>query len=210
MTPANTHLKIIVLAAGKSERFKGIKLLANLENGDSTITLIEHVLTQLSAALNQLAIDKKNLFVATGRYHQQLLNVIGEQFSLNFCQQAHLGLGHTIAQSVEQTLLTDKLTSHIMIVLADQVALNVNDYNNLITESFKQPNKLVCATADGELMPPAIFPRDYFSALMKLTGDKGAKSILYTNREQCTEVILPNAAADIDTQQDLVNWHQQL
>lgn len=201
-------LKIILLAAGKSERFNGIKLLAKVQQQDDSITLIQHVLQQISKALNILTIDENNLHVATGGYHPQLAQLIGNQYSLGYCEDAHSGLGHTIAQSVEKILINEDNTSHIMITLADQVALNSDDYTNLIKQSLATPDKLICAKADQEIMPPVIFPRTYFSDLMTLKGDKGAKVLLHANKENLQKVCLPNAAIDIDTLQDLYNWYE--
>ena len=56
-------------------------------------------------------------------------------------------------------------------------------------------------------MPPAIFPAAYFSELMALKGDKGAKPILYANIENLETVNITHAERDIDTRQDLANWY---
>lgn len=202
------NLKIIVLAAGKSERFEGIKLLAKVQKQGDSITLIQHVLQQISASLSILKIDECNLHVATGGYHLQIAEFIPKRFSLDYCERAHCGLGHTIAQSIDNIIINDDNTSHIMITLADQVALCSDDYISLIKQSLIMPEKLICAKVGKEIMPPAIFPQQYFTQLMSLTGDKGAKTLLYKNKENLQEVILPNSAIDIDTQQDLINWHK--
>ena len=211
------NLKIILLAAGRSERFNGIKLLAKAQQDDSA-TLIQHVLQQISVAMDNLKINKNNLHVATGIYHPKIAKSIGEQFSATFCEQAEKGMGHTIAQSVKNVLKSDDNPSHIMITLADQVALTSADYIHLIKQSLAAPNKLICAEVAGELskksgkeiMPPAIFSSKYFADLMVLQGDKGAKPLLYTNENNLLKVSLPNAAIDIDTLQELINWHKVL
>ncbi len=201
-------LKVILLAAGKSERFNDIKLLAKVQQHDNSITLIEHVLLQISASLGIVNINESNLHVATGVYHAQIAKLIGNQYSLDYCEDAHLGLGHTIAQSVEKILGNEDNTSHIMITLADQVSLNSDDYVYLIKQSLATPDKLICAKAGQEIMPPAIFPRVYFTDLMTLKGDKGAKALLHKNKESLQKVLLPDAAIDIDTLEDLNNWHK--
>jgi len=200
------RLKVILLAAGKSERFKAIKLLAKVKNQAHSNSLIQHVLQQITESLSELAIDKNNLHIATGKYHKQIAEVIGEQFTITYCSQANLGMGHTIAQSVERIVNIDDTTSHIMITLADQVALTADDYTQLIEQYLLTPEKLICVKSGCEIMPPAIFPRRYFNQLMNLTGDKGAKMLLNKNKKYLQEVFLPNAAIDIDTQQALINW----
>ncbi len=233
-TPYN--LVIIVLAAGKSERFNAIKAIANVQDkgkakgkGELHSTpLIRYVLQKISASLtaplSALSISKAHLLVATGGYHKEISAIIEDQACVIICSDAHLGMGHTIAQSVAsvvnaKTIHNSKAThrfkklenaSHIMLTLADQIALTSDDYQNLIEHSFAHPDKLVCAKAGEEIMPPAIFPQRYFSQLMTLTGDKGAKALLHQNKAALLEVLLPNAAIDIDTQQDLHDWHNAL
>jgi len=214
------NLQVIILAAGKSERFAAIKLLAKLKkqrNGKAYSTpIIQHVLQQLTTSLSVLKIAKSKLNIATGGYHEQIAAVIGKQCSLLNCPDAHLGLGHTIAQSVERiinhndsAISSDECTSHIMITLADQVSLTADDYTRLIEQSILTPEKLICANAGLDIMPPAIFPQHYFTQLMSLAGDKGAKALLHKHKDKLQAVSLPNAAIDIDTQQDLINWHKE-
>lgn len=200
------NLKVVILAAGKSERFNGVKLLAKLKPQPNSPSLIEHVLQQVSTSMKTLKIETSNLQIVTGGYHKQISALIGDQYSVNHCSDAHLGLGHTIAQSVAKIYNKNDDTTHIMITLADQVALTSEDYCKLIEQSILTPNKLVCANALLEIMPPAIFPHHYFTQLIELTGDKGAKALLYKNKNQLQQVSLPNAAIDIDTREDLLHW----
>lgn len=206
MSSDDYRLKVIVLGAGNSERFGDIKLLAKVKLSDDSLCLVEHVLQRISAALNLLNISKANIYVTTGRYHQQISTRLGKEFSLIYCEDAHQGLGHTIAQSVEKTVSTESDVSHIMITLADQVALETNDYIHLIEQSLKSPTQLICAEAEQKIMPPAIFPCHYFPDLMILQGDKGAKALLHKNKDKLQTVHMPNAIIDIDTKQDLINW----
>lgn len=207
------NLKIILLAAGKSERFNGIKLLAKVQQQKDSITLIEHTLQQISVALSKLNIHKSNLRIATGRYHSKITKSLDEheKYFFDYCDDAHLGLGHTIAQSVKQMLANpqqdDRIPSHIMIALADQVALTSDDYIELIKQSLVSPNKLICAKAGQEIMPPAIFPAAFFKDLRQLKGDKGAKTILFANRENLEAINITHAERDIDTRLDLTNWY---
>ena len=215
MKKQDYNLKVILLAAGKSERYNGVKVLAKVQQKETSITLIEHAFHQISVALNELNIDEKNIQIATGRYHSQITTFFSKhensQYIFDYCEDAHLGLGHSISQSVGH-MLTDvhdneNSPSHILIALADQVALTADDYIALIKQSLALPNKLVCAKAGQEFMPPAIFPSTYFTDLMRLKGDKGAKPVLYTNKENLQTVSIQHAERDIDTQQDLANWH---
>ena len=221
MSGNDYNLKVIVLGAGNSERFGEIKLLAKVKLSDDSLSLVEHVLQRISAAFNLLNIDAANIHLTTGRYHQQISTRLGKQFPLLYCQDAHLGLGHTIAESVKKiTSATSKNksnnesnnesdVSHIMITLADQIALETDDYMRLIEQSLKSPAQIICTKAEQKMMPPAIFPSDYFTDLMVLQGDKGAIALLDKNKEKLQTITMPNAIVDIDTKQDLINWQNK-
>lgn len=202
------NLKVIILAAGKSERFEGIKLLAPIQGTEKSIPIIQHAFTQVSNALTTLKIDISNITIATGKYHQQMIKVLADQISIRHCPESELGLGNTIAQSVDKANNEDTTITHIMLTLADQVAMTSADYIELISKSLVMPDKIVCSSVDSKIMPPAIFPKAYFSQLLSLTGDKGAKRVLQSNKENLIKVLLPNAKIDIDTEFDLIHWHK--
>jgi len=213
MTSQRYKLSVLLLAAGKSQRFNGIKMLTalapqKLAPQQKSLTLIEHVLNNIEQALPLFSIKHTNIHIATGQYHQQIAALLAEKYSLLYCNQANLGLGHTIAQAVAYIVENKKNTSHIMIALADQIALESNDYAQLIAQSITFPNAIICAKAQNHLMSPAIFPQAYFSELTQLTGDKGARSLLIKNKDQLQSVSLPTALIDIDTPQDLAHWQK--
>ena len=210
----NYHLTVLLLAAGKSKRFGGIKQLAPLNNRhpndpNASLTLIEHTLNNIKQALGLFSINTENIYIATGQYHQKISALLPKEASLLYCSESNLGLGHTIAQAVKYISEQSKNTSHLMITLADQIALESDDYGQLIKQSILFPKKIPCAKAKKCFMAPAIFPSSYFSQLTLLSADKGARSILMKNIDQLQPVSLPKAIIDIDTQQDLAQWQSQ-
>lgn len=205
------YLKIIVLAAGKSERFGAIKLVAPIKTQNGEITLIEHMLNKLSSSMCTLAMDSNQLVVATGNHHRTLSGVLNPTIHRLYCPDASKGIGHTIAQSIESVISSEETNfSHIMITLADLASLTSQDYIHLIESSKKQPDKIACAMAESNLMPPVIFPYRFVNQLLGLTGDKGAKAVLEKNQESLMPISLPNALIDIDTQKDLSDWYSRL
>ena len=65
------------------------------------------------------------------------------------------------------------------------------------------PSYIVAAQYNGVLGAPVIFPKQYFSQLSQLEGDKGAKKLLQQNIRQTISLSIPEAAFDIDTPEDL-------
>lgn len=206
-------LKIVLLAAGKSERFNGIKQLARVDSLNTSHPLIIHTLsnlklfsqlTQSSALANS---NQDSIYVASGVYHRQLTINLDASVNLHYCENAHLGMGSTIAEMVNFVESDAPSTSHILLCLVDQVALMPADYAKLYKQALFNPTKLICGQSEVGISAPAIFPKQYFSHLKQLSGDKGAKSILHHHQNNLIKVAMPNAEFDIDTQEDLAKWN---
>lgn len=193
----NPH--IILLAAGQSRRFDGIKVLADVYWQDIEYSMIE-------LALHKLIATNQAISVATGSYHDEL--IASESTKANFyqCSNAHLGLGHTIAQATEYV---DKRysPSHIMFVLTDQVALTTNLFKQLLKLAEQHSDNIIsCHTSKGFCVP-SVFPATYFNQLKQLSGDKGAKAILMAEKAKVITLDAEEALVDIDFQHELKNWN---
>ena len=106
------------------------------------------------------------------------------------------GMGGSIATGT--TVISPESTG-VMILLCDQWRLRTSDLQDLAEKWQSDPERIVCAEADGQLMPPVIFPASCFGSLQALYGDRGARSILEDHPELLTTVALKNAAYDVDT-----------
>lgn len=190
---------IVILAAGNSQRFQGVKTLA-------AINWLGQQHSMVKLAVDKLRPINAPIIIATGLYHQQIITSAIPGVSYHYCNQAHLGMGHTIAQ-VTQHVLTSLSASHIFITLADQIAIEPAQFLQLAKQSASHPEHIVCSTTSKGLTAPALFPAQDFTALSQLTGDKGAKSILLAQRKRVISVELEQALIDIDHQQDLINWN---
>ena len=83
-------------------------------------------------------------------------------------------------------------------------AIAQNDLTRLL--SAATPDIDAVMSHHGEtLMPPALFRREQFDALMSFTGDRGAKSVFQTLARTATISLTATAAADVDTRADLAN-----
>ncbi len=90
-----------------------------------------------------------------------------------------------------------------MILLCDQWKIQVSDLQLLAEKWRSDPERIVCASAEGINMPPVIFPASYFDQLRELEGRQGARSLLKKHSESLTAVPIKNAAIDLDTQSQL-------
>jgi molybdenum cofactor cytidylyltransferase len=91
----------------------------------------------------------------------------------------------------------------IFIVLADQPGIEITYLESLIAIFKENTDRIIASNYGNKLGVPAIFPKKYFSELLLIKGDKGAKEFI-NQRE--SEVICPLTSTnffDIDTKEDL-------
>lgn len=208
------RLACVVLAAGKASRFGEPKQLANTSEN----TLLGNALQQLNCAIIYAAKQKKesfssSIYVALGA-HRQVIQPYLENTSFNvkplIVEHWQLGMGHSLSESMKA--IANAAYSHVLVTLSDLVAVTAKDYSRLINQSVLNPdNVIVSRFAKSEktvLGAPAIFPRSYFSELSQLKGDVGARKVIQSAKTDVITVDNANAAIDIDTQQDLLDWQK--
>lgn len=227
----NYAVALVVLAGGKSARYKGNKLLS--EHPISALSLIQHSVGEAVSARNDIALTSElPITVVTGKWHDS----VNTQLKHSPCKVSELpisivhnanwdeGLASSIRTGLEHLLslsalptsvspLADGLSAnltHVLFTLADLPSLDVHDFVRLIDVSKGSPNHIVCSEwvkegdTDNRLTVPAIFPEAMFSELLALKGDTGAKPIIekYAKLGKVKAVSIPNAQFDIDTPQD--------
>ena len=189
------ELEAVVLAAGRSQRFAGIKQLA-MYRGQ---TLLQHCVSQyfentkLLKGVRQLTVV---LGANEGLIRQLTLPAV-EYFTAPNWQ---LGMGASLADCIKQL---PQSVSHVLVGLADQVALTTEDLVALIQLCEQHPDAIVCAQYGDVQGVPAISPRSFFKCLIKLDNDKGARALIQQHASSVRTLNLPNAAIDIDTQEQL-------
>jgi molybdenum cofactor cytidylyltransferase len=91
----------------------------------------------------------------------------------------------------------------VLVTLADQYAVGPDDLAMLAGQWVRKPRTAVAARMEGGAGAPAVLPRSYFSRVMSLQGDLGARSLLRGPRMQVATVEMPTAALDLDDRRDL-------
>lgn len=186
---------LIFLAAGQSKRFGGNKQLTIIHGQP----MICHCLSTYRQGSEWLAgID--NGVIALGANALEIKKVLPTNIKPHLVKTWEKGMGHTLAESMGQIA---KDTSHVLIGLADQILISQPMIEQMLALSNSHPEHIISTKYDGRLGVPAIFPKQYFFQLSRLTGDKGAKDILVQNKVDVISINMPEASIDIDTQDDL-------
>ena len=157
-------ISLVILAAGRSSRFNGVKQLADI-NGISMVNFKIETLQNLNIG---------TIYVALGAHREKILNTLPLSVTPIITENWQLGLGHTISEVVSKIANTSE---YILFCPTDQVLISAEHYKNLITASHKFPNKIIASMSDHKIMAPAIFPKQFFNELMQLKADRGANGL---------------------------------
>ncbi|WP_413484418.1 nucleotidyltransferase family protein [Shewanella baltica] len=223
-TPRSSkRLLIVVLAAGESKRFEGVKLAQLVPSLSATETREQAIICTHIERLQQLNCQDLDLerqdthspqyaplLVILGAHQHVLQPLLAElhsrqPFDILINPHWHTGLASSV--SLAASYAKEQGFDAMLLTLADQVALSADDYRQLIL-TWHETGKDVAADYLDDLGVPAIFNASTLPLFTHLSGDRGAKSILKQQAQQgaLVAITLPRAAIDIDTQADLASW----
>ena len=198
-TEGNSKVAAIVLAAGRSTRMGGPnKLLAEFE-GKKLVRIVTE---------QALASKASEVIVVTGHQAElveQALQGLQGELKLKFARNPDFASG--LAGSIKAGIAAVPETCDgAVICLGDMPLIDVELINRLI-DSFApdRGNLVVVPVSEGRRGNPVLWSRRFFSELMTLEGDIGARHLIAKHGEVVTEVPVDGDSAflDIDTPQAL-------
>lgn len=155
-------INCVLLAAGNSRRFKGNKLLYQV-NGKPLY----------QAALDILLPIPWNRMILVTQYPEIVQNV-PKTVHVVWNHQPDLGISHSIQLGIEADLQADAY----LFSVCDQPYLTANSIEKLL-ELFVHSNKGIAALSyQGRSGNPVIFSKKYSRELLQLSGDQGGKMVL--------------------------------
>ena len=190
-------LHAIVLAAGASTRFGSPKQLVRVAGRPLLHSAIAHAAdvagSAVSVVLGAHAAELTPLLT-----HSQALIVINRDWREGIASSIRTGV-----------LRLPPSCNAVLLMLADQAAVTVEDLKRLVSAWRRQPDYIVAARYGMTTGVPAVFPRSVFSDLGALRGDMGARALLQRNPDRVVRVPMASAAIDIDTPEDLLKIHSK-
>lgn len=136
--------------------------------------------------------------VITGAHHPVIyshLSRIAKEHYVIFNPDWQQGMSSSIKTAVTHC------PSHcegLMFITVDQILITQEDMQALIDCWYEDSMHITCSKYADHQGVPAIFPIDYFSSLLDLQDDKGARNLIKSSNN-VNSVLLPNAELDIDT-----------
>ena len=187
-------VSILILAAGNSSRLGSPKQLVSFMEK----TLIESI-TEVA-----LSISEDVLIVLGG--NADLISPKLERFSGKistiFNPDWQQGMGSSIRMGVEK--LAEK-SDLIIILLSDQPFISKVLLQNMLQTYANYKNPVVACVYNNTLGVPILFSKSVYPELLKLSGDKGAKSFLHLYENRISTIDFPEGIFDIDTIEDVEN-----
>ena len=186
---------IILLAAGASTRMGRPKLLLRYGSRSflryaaevAAASVCRPILVVLGAYANQLQSEIDDLPVRS---------VINERWADGMGSSIQVGVG--ALKTYDRTDNTEAL----VLMLCDQPSVTAAVINDLVTAYHSNDKGIIASEYGGTLGVPALFGREYFAELARMSGAAGAKQIIATHASDVVRVPFPKGITDIDTPED--------
>lgn len=183
-------IAVVVLAAGNAKRLGQSKQL--LPWGNST--LLGNVVR------NVLAAGAHKFFVVLGAYSNEIIEKINlSEVTVLINENWQQGLGSSMASAITEIDNKYSEVNAVLLVLADQPFISSIHLNAMIKLHLTEKESIIITRKEDYMGVPVLFPRKFFTELMLLSNDEGAKQIINRNKDWVKEVVSKDDTADIDT-----------
>jgi len=185
----------LLLAAGYSRRFGGMKLNAALSEDD---TVFSQSLRRLKAVTDNILVVTRQELLDGGLLHP-LSPIERRSLRTICCAGAESGLGHSLAAGIAEMRDTDAC----LICLSDMPLVHPDTLQTLF--NALHPERITVPLHAGHRGNPAGFGKHFYPLLMQCSGDTGARTIIQSHPERVVEIPVSDQGIfhDIDTPDDL-------
>lgn len=181
----------VILAAGRGKRFGATKQLVEIDG---------QPMVRRACRLAR-GICGENTLLVTGHDSAAVLRAAGDDVGFVVVNDHHDdGIGCSIAAAARAL---EHAAGGMLLLLADQPTITMAHLEVLLACWERGDHEIVATEFAGTLGPPVLFPPGALHALTKLSGDNGARGLLHDSRYEVKTVACEEAAADIDTPEDL-------
>jgi len=193
-------IPILLLAAGSSSRMGQPKQLLPWGNQ----TLIGH---QIETLLQ----TGESVIVVLGAYADRILPVIKKYpVTVAINQNWECGMGGSVACGIKELGKMDADADGALITLVDQPLIRMPHFEGMLRAFEKGCQQIIASTStEGWHGVPALFDKFYFSELLNLQGEKGAKTLIQQYPNQIKALECHEIVNDIDTLESYQDLHQK-
>lgn len=199
MTPK--RIPVVLLAAGASTRARTPKQLLPFRNRP----LLRH------AAETALASRCRPVHVVLGFRSRRMAEVLaGLPVALAGNEAWESGLGSSIRAGVGAVVAADPAAEAVLLMTADQPLVTAAVLDRIVERYHATRSPIVACSYENTLGVPALFDRRLFEELRRIEGDGGAKKVILRHIDAAERVECPEAALDVDTEEDLEGLHDRV
>lgn len=186
---------ILILAAGASTRL-----------GQPKQQVIFRGVTLLAATVARACETGCPVYVVLGADAEANKKLL-EPFAVAVVVDAHwrLGMGHSLKAGLQALLRAQPALDAVIVSVCDQPFLTTSIFQLLLSQSAP----LAACQYKHAWGVPARFSNAFFSELLGLGDEEGAKKILARHQHLLAFVSFPQGDLDIDTPADLLQLKQQ-
>lgn len=183
---------IVLLAAGISQRYQGIKLLDIIDGQKMYLPIL-----RIAASLN--VIPK----VIVTQYDEIIEKALEYGFEVILNKYPERGISHSIHLGLHRAIEMEPDLEGVMFCVCDQPYLEKDTLEKLLTVYSNTDKCLASVSSQGRLGNPCIIGRKYFEELFALRGDIGGKKIIQRCIEDVEMVMVENEKELIDIDRKL-------
>ncbi|MDB5011828.1 MAG: hypothetical protein JWQ25_30, partial [Daejeonella sp.] len=158
-------------------------------------TLLQHVIDEGSLA------DLQPIIVVEGSTQLQ----VSEDIHVVENENWKLGMGSSISTGISALLKIQPKTELLILTVCDQPFISAELFKQLIAKHSEQNTGIVASAYADTMGTPVLFSKNYFSELLNLKEQKGAKRLLQIHQNDISLVQFPQGNIDIDTLTDYTN-----
>lgn len=182
---------ILILAAGSSSRLGKPKQLLPWKRSN----LLQWAIKSASETMCYRTV------LVLGAYSKEILDKIDIK-GVDVIENKNWknGIGSSIAYGVGHIKSNFPETDAVLIMLADQPAIDSNYLKNIISMYNSESEQIIVSSYNNtDFGVPVLFDKFYFNDLLKLKSDEGAKQVINRNRSKIISINNKLNFEDIDT-----------
>lgn len=189
----NQKIGVMILAAGSSSRLGFPKQLVEFEG--------KNLLQKMIDLAEDFSLDLKVLVLGANA-DEIKRGIDSKNFKIVLNKEWPEGMSSSIRKGIIYSEEFEKL-DHLLILLSDQPFVNSEKIEQLIQLQLKNNKAVTFSEYEGNIGVPAIFSKEVFSDLKKLTGDQGAKKLIYKENFEYQTLSFEKGNFDVDTKEDV-------
>ena len=183
----------IILAAGSSSRMGTSKQLLEV---DGEPLLIHAINVAVASGAREVVL----VLGANEQSHLDLVKGMPVKVITNHFWKA--GMGSSIKTGLQHIIKELPESQAVVIMVCDQPAVR-SEHIRMLVSTFLASRKPIAASAYSQTLGvPVIFARSFFSNILMLQDDQGAKKIIEQFPDRVAMVDIPEASVDLDTRED--------